>query len=405
MSAGVYTDLAMANVLTLIISQFFAAVGQVTVVALGGIIGASLAPDPRLATLPVSCAILGVAAATLPAALSMPRFGRRRVFICGVLLAASGALGAATAIATQSFLAYCVASVFLGANLAFTAQFRFAAAESVEPEYVSRVVAWVMLGIILAALIGPGLVVGVRDWTGTEYVASFLAISVTYGLSALVLTRYQNVTVSQSEMDGPSRSLRELARQPTFKLAVGGAAVSYGIMALIMTATPLSMHVLQGHSVEATTAVIQAHMLAMYLPSLVSGWLVARLGAIRMLSIGTLLEAGCVAFAVSGHQIMHYTGGMIALGVGWNLMFVASTTLLTRTYRPAERFRVQAFNDFFMFGVMAAASLLAGLLINSIGWEQMNLFSLLPLAALLFGLALFSRHSAGTASKTGRSSA
>jgi len=379
----------MVNVIILALAQFFAAIGQVTVVALGGIIGAMLAPDPRLATLPVTCAILGVAIATLPAALAMPRFGRRRVFVSGVLLAAAGAVGAATAVATQNFAAYCVASIFLGANLAFTAQFRFAAAESVQPEYVSRVVAWVMLGIIVAAIFGPGLVVGVRNWTGTEYVASFLMISLTYGLSALVLTRFRNVTIKTDPADGPARALREVARQSTFKLAVGGAAVSYGIMALIMTATPLSMHVHQGHSVVTTTAVIQAHMLAMYLPSLVSGWLLAGLGALRMLAIGTCLEAGCVAFAVSGYQVMNYAAGMIALGVGWNLMFVASTTLLTQTYRPAERFRVQAFNDFCMFGVMATASLLAGLLINSIGWQAMNLLSLLPLLILLCAVAWF----------------
>jgi predicted MFS family arabinose efflux permease len=354
----------MPNVIILGIAQFFTAIGQVTVVALGGLIGASLAPDPRLATLPVSCAVLGVALATLPAALAMPRFGRQRVFIGGALFVTCGAVAAAVAIALQSFTAYCIASVMLGTNLAFTAQYRFAAAESVGPELVSRVIAWVMLGTIVAASFGPTLVVNVRDWAGTEYVASFLLIACTYSLAALTLLLFRNPSVVQHQADEPARPLRAIARQPAFLMAVSGAAIGYGIMALIMTATPLSMHVTDGHSVEATTGVIQGHFLAMYAPSLFSGWLVARLGVVRMLVLGALLEAAC-------------------LGVGWNLLFVASTTLLTQTYRPAERFRVQACNDFIMFGVMAMASLLAGVLINTTGWETMNLLALLPLVLII----------------------
>lgn len=385
----------MINVLVLGIAQFFAAIGQVTVVALGGLIGAELAPDPRLATLPVTCAVLGVAAASLPAALAMPRFGRRRVFISGGLLAASGAIGAAVSIATSSFIGYCCASLLLGANLAFTAQFRFAAAESVAPALVSRVVAWVMLGTIAAATFGPTLVVSVRDRAGTEYVGSFLAIALCYGLSALTLLRFRNPSAAAAQAADGGRPLRDIARQPEFWLAVGGAAVSYGTMALIMTATPLSMHVTNGHSVESTTAVIQGHYLAMYLPSLFSGWLVARLGVLRMLGVGALLEGACVAFAATGQDVMNYGAALICLGAGWNLLFVASTTLLTRTYLPAERFRVQACNDFCMFGVMAAASLLAGVLINTLGWVLMNLLALLPLAALLLAGLRQSRRSPG----------
>jgi len=381
--SAVYTARLMRNVVILGIAQFFAAIGQVTVVALGGLIGAALAPDPRLATLPVTCAVLGVALATLPAALAMPRFGRQRVFISGALLVACGAVAAAGAVALQSFTGYCIASVILGANLAFTAQYRFAAAESVGPELVSRVIAWVMLGTIVAASFGPRLVVSVRDWAGTEYVASFLLIACTYSLAAVTLLLFRNPSLVQHPTDEPARPLRVIARQPAFLMAVSGAAIGYGIMALIMTATPLSMHVTDGHSVEATTGVIQGHFLAMYAPSLFSGWLVARLGVVRMLVLGALLEAACVGLAISGRDVMHYAWAMISLGIGWNLLFVASTTLLTRTYRPAERFRVQACNDFCMFGVMAMASLLAGVLINTTGWETMNLLALLPLVLII----------------------
>jgi predicted MFS family arabinose efflux permease len=273
----------------------------------------------------------------------------------------------------------------IGTNLAFTAQYRLAAAESVGPELVSRVIAWVMLGTIVAASFGPTLVVNVRDWAGTEYVASFLLIACTYSLAALTLLLFRNPSVVQHQADEPARPLRAIARQPAFLMAVSGAAIGYGIMALIMTATPLSMHVTDGHSVEATTGVIQGHFLAMYAPSLFSGWLVARLGVVRMLVLGALLEAACVGLAISGRDVMHYAWAMISLGVGWNLLFVASTTLLTQTYRPAERFRVQACNDFIMFGVMAAASLLAGVLVNTSGWSAMNMLALAPLLALLIG--------------------
>ncbi len=381
----------MFNVIVLCIAQFFSAIGQVTLVVLAGLIGAVLAPDARLATLPVTCGVLGVAIATVPAALAMKRFGRRRVFITGSLLAGTGTLVAAAAVNGGSFWWYCAANLLIGANFAFVAQFRFAAAESVEPAMVSRVVAWVMLGTIGAAAVGPRLVVAVRGWTDTEYVASFLVLAVVFLLSAATLTRFRNPVVSDGPIDDAARPLGEIARQPVFMIAVLGAAVGFGIMALIMTATPLSMHIIDGHTVEQTTWVIQGHSLAMYIPSLFSGWLVARFGGFRMLALGALLEAGCVAFALSGRDVMHYAWALIALGVGWNLMFVASTTLLIRTYRPAERFRVQALNDFCMFGVMAVASLLAGLLINTAGWAWMNLLALAPLIMVLAGTALMAR--------------
>jgi len=381
----------MVNVVILAIAQFFSAIGQVTLVVLAGLIGTVLAPDARFATLPVTCGVLGVAAASVPAALAMRRFGRQRIFIAGSLLAGGGALIAAAAVQSGNFWWYCAANLLIGANFAFVAQFRFAAAESVEPAMASRVIAWVMLGTIGAAAIGPRLVVAVRGWTDTEYVASFLLLAVVFLMSAATLMRFRNPPVSDHSAGDGARPLGTIVRQPIFMIAVLGGAVGFGIMALIMTATPLSMHFLDGHTVEQTAWVIQGHSLAMYVPSLFSGWLVARFGAFRMLALGALLEAACVAFALSGHEVMHYAWALIALGVGWNLMFVASTTLLIGTYRPAERFRVQALNDFCMFAVMAVASLLAGVLINTAGWAWMNLLALAPLILVLAGTALMAR--------------
>ncbi len=379
----------MFNVIILIIAQFFAACGHVTLVVLAGIIGALLANDPRFATLPVSFGVVGIALATAPAALAMPRFGRRRVFMLGAAMAAAGAGLAILAMKVGSFWLYCSANLLMGANLAFTAQFRFAAAESVAPRLVSQVVAWVMLGTVVAAAFAPQLIVSARHLTDTDYAACFALMGLAYLCSAITLQFLRNPPVVASELDGGGRSLREIARQSRFRIAVLAAAIGYGVMALIMTATPLSMHVLMGHSVEATAAVVQAHVLAMYLPSLLSGWLVAKLGVTRMLILGTVCEAICVAFALSGNAVLHYGAAMVLLGIGWNLMFVAGTTLLTRCYAPNERYRVQASNELIMFGVMALASLLAGVLINSLGWRGMNLLALLPLAGLL-ALVIFS---------------
>ncbi len=373
----------MFNVIILCIAQFFAACGHVSLVVLAGIIGAQLAGDPRLATLPVSFGVIGIAITTAPAALAMPRLGRRRVFILGALMAAAGAGLAILAMQVASFWLYCAANLLMGANLAFTAQFRFAAAESVAPELVSRVVAWVMLGTVFAASFAPRLIVAARHLTDTDYAASFALMSLAYLCSAITLAFLRNPPVISAEANVGGRSLREIARQSNFRIAVLAAAIGYGVMALIMTATPLSMHVLMGHSVEATAAVVQGHVLAMYLPSLISGWLVAKLGVARMLVVGTICEAICVVFAISGNAVLHYGAAMVSLGIGWNLMFVAGTTLLTRCYEPNERFRAQASNEFTMFGVMALASLLAGVMITSLGWRGMNLLALLPLAALL----------------------
>ena len=372
----------MRNVIILGVAQFFAACGQVVTVLLGGLVGAALAPDPWLATVPVTFTTLGIALATLPAGWLMQRLGRRGVFLGAGIGAALGSFLTALAVQAGDFWLFCAGCAAIGTNTAFNAQYRFAAAESVAPHEVSRAVSLIMLGVVGSALFSPWLVVLARDWTDAEFAGSFLALGVVYLLGVATLLAYQEAPAPPAAQTGPARALGEIARQPDFRIAVGAAAVAYGVMSLIMTATPVSMHTLHGHSVEDTTLVLQSHVLAMYLPSLVSGYLVARLGATRMIWAGLLAEGSCAAFAGLGHDVVHYWAGLVALGAGWNLLFVAGTTLLTRTYRPEERYRVQSLNDFLMFGVMGAVSMLAGVLINLVGWERLNQLSLLPLAVL-----------------------
>ncbi|MDJ0928397.1 MAG: MFS transporter [Gammaproteobacteria bacterium] len=376
----------MHNVIVLICAQFFAAWGQVCMVVLAGIVGAILAPRQSLATLPVAFAVVGVAVTTVPAALAMQRFGRRPVLIGGMLIASIGTLLAAAAINSGSFWLFSAATGVIGCHLAFTAQFRFAAAESVPPDKVSRAIAWIMLGTVGAAIIAPQIAIAVRGWAGAEYAGSFLLLTVTYLCGAICLVWLRDHQHAETATRYSGRALVEIARQPAFLPAVLAGAAGYGVMALIMTATPLSMHVVEGHAVASTAAVIQGHVLAMYLPSLVTGGLVARLGARRMILMGTLLELACILVALSGREAGHYGVALVALGIGWNLLFVAGTTLLTQTYTASERFRVQALNDFTMFGVTAAASLLAGVLMATVGWRGLNLLALLPLLLLFVAL-------------------
>lgn len=379
------------NVLVLAIAQFFGSCGQVVTVLLAGIIGGLLAPDPRLATLPLTAATFGIASVTIPAGMLMQRYGRRRVFIGAAIWTAAGAALAAYAVATAGFGLYCLASAIMGSQLAIIVQYRFAAAESVEPAGVSRAVSAIMLGTVVAGIVSPWLVIALRHAVGPEYVGSYLALLVIYGLGALVLRAYHEVPLPAGAAAGKVRPLREIARQVDFRVAVAAAAAAYGVMSLIMTATPLSMHHLDGLSVEDTTFVLQSHSLAMYLPSLLSGWLVARLGIPLMMAAGLAAEGSCVVFASLGHDVAHYWAALVALGVGWNLLFVAGTTLLTRTYHPAERYRVQILNDFLMFGVMGSVSTLAGVLINTLGWERLNQVALAPLVLLAFGIARLRR--------------
>jgi MFS family permease len=376
------------NVYVLATAQAFSAAGMMTVFLLGAIVGSKLAPMPELATLPVSLTVVGLAATAIPAALLMERIGRRAAFVASSLVAALAALAVAWAIVQASFLLLCAATLVLGANLAFQQQQRFAAAESVPPARVSQAVSIVMIGTLVAAAVGPQIALALRDLVpGHEYAGSFVGVAALCVAAALVLTRCDpGLPPPRSGGSGEGRPIGAVARQPMFLVAVAAAVVSYAVMSFIMTATPISMHVHDHHSDTDTAWVIQSHLLAMYGPSLFSGRLIGRIGVRAGMTAGLALMFACVAIASAGHDLMHYWWGLVLLGVGWNLLFVAGTALLTTTYEPAERFRAQAVNEFSVFGTQALASLLAGPAIHLLGWQALNLATLVPLA--LFAVAL-----------------
>lgn len=359
--------------------------GSFLFVLLGGIIGSELAPSPALATLPVSVLILGVAAGVVPAGALIHRIGRRAVFAGSALQAAAGCVVAGFAISTGRFWLFCVAALLLGANNAVVMQYRFAAVEYVEVARASRAIAVVMSGALAAAWLGPELAVRTAGLVpAAHYAGSFFAATSLYMLAALLLARIADSKRIAGDDASPPRRLGEIAAQPVFRFAVLAALVSYTVMSFIMTATPISMHVVDGHDEVATARVIQIHLLAMYLPSLASGWIIAKFGDRPVIVAGTLLMALCVVIAtIAGHAILHYGWALALLGIGWNLMFIAATTMLTKTYRPHERIQAQTLNDFLVFGAQATASLLAGLALTTIGWEHLNLATLPLLGAVL----------------------
>ncbi len=359
----------------LMLAQCFAQTAAPVVVLLGGIVGAVLAPSTSLATLPVALMIVGTAATTVPAALLMGRFGRKAGFLLGAGAACASGLVAAHAIHVESFVLFCLATFLVGANNAFVQQYRFAVAESVPSARVAPALSFLMLAGVVAAVLGPETASRMADFLawGT-YSGSFIGMSGLMACTMFVLLFYTNQP--PPEMPGTAagnsqdmgRPLIQIVTRPMFVMAVGAAVVGYGVMSLVMTATPVSMHVHDGFSLDDTAWVIQSHIMAMYLPSLFSGFLIARFGAIRMITVGVGLLFLCLLIAFIDHKLMHYWWALVLLGVGWNFLFVGGTTLLTQTYLPAERFKVQALNDFLVFSLQALAALGSGVILNILGW-------------------------------------
>ncbi len=358
--------------------------GTVLILTVGGLVGSQMAPDPALASLPLSVVVVGTALGTVPTAMLMRRIGRRYGFCIGVLIGLGSALLAALGLALGSFALFTMAVGGIGVTAAFAAHLRFAAAESVAPQRAGWAVSIILLGTIGGALVGPELATRSPAWTPeTPYRGALLVLAGFYALGLGLLLCTSNPALgggSQGRQGG--RTLRELVSQPGFMVAVLAGVIGQGAMVFIMTATPIAMHVLDGHGIDHTARVIQAHMVAMYLPSLVSAPLISRFGARKLALGGVAAMALTVAVGLAGREFLHYWWALVLLGVGWNFLFVGGTTALVTAYRPEERFRAQAFNDFSIFGVSALASFGAGALLHSFGWPAV-LLSTLPALALV----------------------
>ncbi|MDP7402723.1 MAG: MFS transporter, partial [Gammaproteobacteria bacterium] len=250
-----------------------------------------------------------------------------------------------------------------------------------------------MLAGIISALLGPEVGRRFSDLEGLPlYSGSFIGLAVLLSVSFLILLLfYRNISIESSASTEAERPLPEIIRQPKLILAVAAAAIAYSVMALVMTATPLSMHQMDGFSLEATTRVIQSHILAMYLPSFFSGVLISRFGAHKIIKAGLVLMLACIGAGLNNPQFFHYLVALILLGVGWNFLFLGGTTLLTQCYYPAERFKVQAMNDFLVFGLQGLGSLSAGVLIAAAGWSGVMTFALPAILLLVPAIVLARR--------------
>ena len=373
------------NVLILALSQALMLSAIVLSTALAAILGSMLAPEKGLATLPVMAMVIGTAIASLPASMLMRRHGRRPGFLIGALLGIGGSLLSALALHQSAFAAFVIGHFLLGSYQGFANYYRFAAVEAAGPNHASKAISLVVAGGVVAAFLGPQLGLWGRDWIGGQgqiFVGSYLAQGV-LSLIALVLLSRLHLPKVVATYTGTARPLREILGQPILRVSIFGTAIGYAVMMMVMTATPLAILGcgLPGTSV---TPVIQWHVVGMFAPSFFTGSLVKRYGAPRIMQIGFILLLGNVVLALSGVEFLHFLSALILLGVGWNFAFIGGTTLLTQTYRPAEQMKVQATNEFAVFGLVALATLSSGWLYDRFGWVTLNLAVVpLLLAALI----------------------
>jgi MFS family permease len=375
------------NVAILSGAQALAASAGPFVTLAGGIVGQSLAPSPLLATLPITALVVGLATAAVPVALLVRRVGRRTGYMIGAGVSVTGALLAARATAIGSFATFCAATFLMGAAAACVQQYRFAAAESVGARHTGRAVSLVLVGGIIAGALGPEIGRRGRHWFGAEFTGAFVIVAIVQVAAMVLLAGLRMPAPAAVAPTGPAPSFRAFLARRSFRLAVLAAGSGSAIMSFLMTATPISMHVHDAHSIDDAAFVIQSHVIAMFAPSLLTGWLVDRLGVSRMMMAGTLAISAAIAASASGHSVAAYWTGLVLLGLGWNLLFIGATVLLTRSLDPAERFRGQGLNDFMVFSSQALASLAAGAVLHRFGWIAMNLAAAPLLVVLLVLLA------------------
>ena len=380
---------ARSNVVRLAIAQALGGANSAVIFATGAIVGATLAPSMALATVPLSVYVVGLALGTLPTGMIARRHGRRVAFIIGTGCGVVTGLLAALAILKGSFALFCVATFIGGWYGAVAQSYRFAAADGASPAFSPKAVSWVMAGGIFAGVLGPQLVQWTMDfWPPYLFAVSFLA-QAGVALIAMAVVAGVDAPPPPKARDG-GRPLFVIARQPRFVAAAVCGVVSYSMMNLVMTSAPLAMK-LCGLPLTASNTGIQWHIVAMYGPSFFTGSLIARLGAPTVVAAGLLLEAFAATIGLSGITTHHFWAGLVVLGVGWNLSFVGASALVLETHTALERNKVQAFNDFLVFGTMTVGSFLSGQLLADFGWSVVNLVVYPPVAIGLIALVVASR--------------
>ena len=365
------------NLFLLISSQVFAFTAATVTVFISGIIGSQLSPIKTLSTLPPSIYVVGTAAATIFAAKIMSIIGRRLGFVFSSVVGSISCLIGAYAIMIESFFIFCIAKFILGATMAFTHQYRFAAAESVEKEKAPKAISSLLLAGIVAAFLGISLSNYTKNFVSDYlYVGSYLTLAILTLIPSFLLFFFRDTKEVSfvSNEERKSRNYLEFLSDPKFLQAITSAAFAYAVMSFLMTATPISMHIVHHLSLEKTGIVLQFHVLAMFLPSLFTGNLIKKFGYSYMMYAGVLFYILTILMSFFEPSFLNYFISLIFLGIGWNFLFISGTSLLVTTYKPEEKFKAQGFNDLLVFSSMAIASLSAGVLISLASWKTVNLF-------------------------------
>jgi MFS family permease len=384
--------------LLLTLCQGLFMVNNVTFIAINGLVGLSLAPQPWMATLPVAGYVAGGAPAAPRVARHQRLFGRQRAFQLGLAVAMASTAACAWAAWRHDFWLLVAATVVAGYYNANAALYRFAATELVGPAFKERAISWVLAGGILGAVVGPNLASRTRDLFSVAFVGAYAALVVVALLAMLTLAFIRFPALPQPDAAHPGRPLSELARQPVAIVAVACCALGYGVMNLLMAATPIAMAQC-AHPFPDAALVIQWHVLGMFVPSFFTGSLIRRFGCLPVMGAGVLLNALCIAVALSGVDVTQFLVALVALGIGWNFLFIGGTTLFTQAYRPEEKTGAQAAMDTVVMATMTLTGLGSGALVTTRGWQWLNLGSLVPVAlmsAALVWLAVVRRAQAAS---------
>jgi MFS family permease len=382
--------LARRNAMVLAVAQALGGSSNIIIYSTASIIGSVIAPAKGLATLPITCVVVGMWLGTLPVGLLARYFGRRVAVQTGAGFGIASGLISYSAVMSSNFWLLLFGTFCGGLYAASLQSYRFAATDTASDRYRPKVVSWVLAGGVFAGVLGPQIVIFTKDLLSPIlFAASFLGQAMV-AASALIVLSFVKVPPLTHRHDAGARPLGEIMRAPRFIVAVVCGVASYSMMNLVMTAAPLAM-VGCGHSVTDAALGIQWHVLGMYGPSFITGSLIARFGITRITGIGLAMIALTAVVAITGLSVAHFWTALVLLGVGWNFAFIGATTLVTQTHRPAERAKVQSFNDFLIFGSMAVSSFSSGQLLAYFGWAAVNevIFPIIfAAAALLVWLAL-----------------
>ena len=357
-------------------SQIFSFTPAPVNVFLSGIIGSSLSPVKSLQTVPTSLMIVGVAVFSFFAAKIMSRIGRKAGFLYAAIFSTLSVLLAAYSVWDKNFYLFCLACFFIGNGMAFTHQYRFAAAESVEKPLIPKALSIIMLATIFSALLGPNIANLNKDLIqGHLFVGSYLSLAVLTLIPVIFLSFYSPKAEPVKAKEYKGRSYFELISQPKFLQAVASAAFAYAVMSFLMTATPINMHIIENYSLNKTSIVIQLHIASMFLPSLITGNLLRKFGHSKIIYAGVSFYVLTILLSFLQPSFFNYLFSLIFLGIGWNFLYLSGTGLLVLSYREDEKFKAQGFNDILVFSIQALASLSAGYMLSMTSWKTMNLIA------------------------------